>query len=289
MFNQRKIICGISLVLCIVFAPLQIVLAKPPLYVSVFPRFNASDTVQMYTPMIDHLAKELEREVYLVTARNFPKFWKALAKRQFHIVHFNQYHYIKSQKEFGYTAFAMNEEFGESGISASIITRKDSGNNTLMDLKGKKIVFGGGPKAMVSYILATQLLRRGGLKGNDYQTEFTKNPPNSILASYYGQAAAGGVGYKVLNMPVMKKKGIDISKMKFLAVSEKIAHLPWAFRNDMPDKLKTNIQNIFLSLNKTEAGKKILKQAALSGIHPARDSDYDVHRKIVFEVLGEKY
>lgn len=288
MFSAKQIFHVVALLLCMAFYPLQTVYAKDPIYISVFPRFSTNDTVIMYGPMIDYLSKELGREVHLVTARNFAKFWEALVKQKYHIVHFNQYHYIKSHKELGYTAFAMNEEFGESDISASIITRKDTGFKNLKDLKGKKVVFGGGPKAMVSYILAKQLLRRAGLKDNDYKSEFSKNPPNSILASYYGQADAGGVGYKVLNMPVITKR-IDTSKMKFLAVSEKIAHLPWAISENVPEKLRKKIQDVFLSLNKTKTGKQILKQAGLTGIHKANDNSYNIHRKIVLDVLREKY
>jgi len=239
-------------------------------------------------PLVNYLANKLGREVRLVTSRNFKTFWKALTESKCDIVHYNQYHYIKSHHDYGYRSILMNEEFGSSTIAGSIIVRKDRGFKTLADLKGKKIVFGGGPKAMQSYIVARYLLSRAGLQEGDYRSEFTKNPPNAILAPYFGQADAGGVGDKVLRLPAITRR-IDSSKMTFLVRGEQLPHLPWAVKDAMPEHLVVRIQQILSTMDKNLKGQQVLKNAALTGLRPAQDSDYDKHRVIVHEVLGEQY
>jgi phosphonate transport system substrate-binding protein len=182
----------------------------------------------------------------------------------------------------------MNEEFGRANIAGAIAVRVDSGIGSVRDLKGTKIVFGGGPKAMMSYIVPTYILRRAGLKAGDYQEEFAKSPPNAILSTYFKQSNAAGVGDIVLQLPSVKSI-CNTGKLKELAVSESLAHLPWSVRGDMPAKLKAKIQAILTNMHKTAKGKSILEHAGLTNLVMARDPDYDRHREITFEVLGEQY
>jgi len=291
MRSKRNISVAIYLLLCsslLCSSTVRAEAAKDGLCVSIFPRFSATDTVRMYSPIVDYLANKLGRDVRLVTSRNFKTFWQALSEGKCDIVHFNQYHYIKSHHKFGYEAILMNEEFGSATIAGSIIVRKDKGYKSLADLKNKNIVFGGGPRAMQSYIIATHLLRKAGLQEGDYNYEFTKNPPNAILAPYFGQADAGGVGDRVLELPVITRR-IDTDKMTFLARSEQLPHLPWAVINTMPEALAMRIQKILSSMTYSTDGREILKKAALTGLRVAKDSDYDQHRLIIREVLGERY
>lgn len=256
--------------------------------IGIFPRHSATDTVKMFTPMVDYLSSQLDQNFRLVIARDFKSFWKALSQGQYDIVHFNQYHYVRSKHEFGYRVILINEEFGSSKIAGSIVVRKDSGFRRLEDLRGKKVVFGGGPKAMQSYIIARYLLQKAGLNETDYIHEFTKNPPNAILAPYFKSADAGGVGDMVLQLPAITKR-IDTSQLTILAHHESLAHLPWAVKKNMPSSLATKIQKVLSTLHRSKEGQQILNTATLTGMRTARDSDFDKHRVIIKEVLGESY
>lgn len=148
-----------------------------PLTVGIFPRRNVSTTYRIFTPLIQYLGKQLEREVQLVTAKDFPCFWQALKTQQFDLVHFNQYHYILAHEMLGYEAIVRNSEFGQSTISGSLVVRKDSGIEGIPDLKGKTILFGGGQRAMQSYIAARWLLQNDGLMTGDDIKRFAITPP----------------------------------------------------------------------------------------------------------------
>lgn len=254
----------------------------------IFPRRNAKLTFEMFTPLTRYLSTRLGRPVTLETSANFKDFWNGVSTRRYDIVHYNQYHYIRSHKKLGYVVVAMNEEFGRTTISGAIDVRRDSNIKSLLDLKGQKIVFGGGPKAMMSYIMPTYLLRRAGLKAGDYQEAFAKTPPNAILSIYFKQSKAAGVGDIVLQLPSVKSK-CNTLKLKHLAISEPIAHLPWAVSGSVPGELKSRIQSVLLNMHKTGKGQKLLEKAKLTGLGEATDEDYNRHRQITFEVLGEQY
>ncbi len=272
----------------IIFAAEPAAAHQPALTMGIFPRRNAQVTMHLFRPLAHYLSEQLGREVRLVTAKNFTSFWQDVEAQKYDLVHYNQYHYIVSRQKYGYQVILKNEEFGEATIAGALLVRKDSGIQSMADLKGKKIVFGGGPKAMQSYIVATYLLRQAGLQVGDYEEEFAKNPPNAILSAFYGQAAAAGAGDKVLRLKVVQQH-IDTEQMTFLARSEQLVHLPWAVKADLDTTVVEQIQSLLSQLKQTEAGRALLKQARLSGLVRATDAEYNTHRDIIKAVYGEQF
>lgn len=258
------------------------------LRLGIFPRRNVKLTHKLFSPLAEYLSQQLGREVVLETTKSFSHFWKNVKQGRYDIVHFNQYHYIVSHESFGYDVIAINKELGQATVSGSLIVRKDSGINKISDLKGKTVLFGGGKRAMQSYISATWLLRKGGLKAGDYVEKFAINPPNTIISTYFKRADASGSGDVVMRLDNVRKR-IDISQLKFLAKTKPMVHLPWAVRSKLPDKLKIKIQNILTGLTDSLEGKQVLKVASLDALIPAIDSNFDEHRKIITDVYGKDF
>lgn len=255
--------------------------AEDALTIGIFPRRNATLTTKLFSPLAEHLSRELGREVQLMTAKDFPAFWEGVEAGRYDIVHYNQYHYIKSANQ--YEVIASNEEFGESLISGSIFVRRDSGITRLDQLRGRSIIFGGGKDAMMSYIMPRYLLLQAGLLPGDIEEKFANSPPNSLLAVHYRQADAGGAGSVVINLPVVKKI-IDTEDLVAIAESEKIVQLPWAIKRTLPEELKGHVQDLLVSLHESDGGLAILEAANLTGIHPRMDTDYDQCRAIIANI-----
>ena len=262
--------------------------AEPPLRLGIFPRRNVKQTYRLFAPMAVYLQKQLGRKVILETTQSFMQFWENVKNSRYDIVHFNQYHYIVSHQLYNYDVIAVNKELGQSQISGSIIVRKDSGINHVSDLKGKTILFGGGRRAMQSYISATWLLRQGGLNKGDYKEKFAINPPNTIISTYFKRADASGSGDVVMQLDNVRSR-IDISKLKFLAKTKKMVHLPWALNRRLSQSLQSDISRILTELDSHDAGLQVLRSANLDALVPAIDSEFDDHRKIVTEVYGDDY
>jgi phosphonate transport system substrate-binding protein len=256
------------------------------LVMGIFPRRNPRDTVKFFKPIADYLSLKLKRDVQLVTAKDFKSFWQGIQDKRYDLVHYNQYHYLLSKEKFGYQVILMNEEFGSTTLAGSLVVRKDSGIKSLADLKGKKVVFGGGPKAMMSYIAPTYLLREAGLKAGEYTEEFARNPPNALFSVYYKQGDVAGVGSVVIKLGIVQKQ-IDTTQLLTLAEGEPLAHLPWAVKKDMALDLRERIQSLLSNLSTTPAGQLLLKGAKLTNLVIASDEDYAPHQKIVDSVYGQ--
>lgn len=257
--------------------------AQDPLSMGVFPRFNATDTMTRYAPLAEHLGERLGRKVSLVTAKDFQSFWQNVQEQRYDVVLYNQYHYVQSAKS--YQVIAHNKEFGKSTIAGTLYVRKDSGITSLSQLRGRTVLFGGGEDAMIAYIAPLYLIMQAGLKKSDFKTQYASNPLNSVVGVHKKLADAAGSGDGVLDQPALKK-AIDTEQLTVLATSEQLLHLPWAVKRTVPAALRESIRSALVDLENSEAGKKVLKAAVLTGIGKADDKDYEPHRKMIQAVVG---
>lgn len=271
------------LLVCTAVFPVPILAADDPLVIGVFPRRNVTLTHRMFAPLANHLSQKLGREVQLKTAKDFKTFWSDLQNNKFDLVHFNQYHYVIAHDQLGYEAIVKNVEFGENTLAGSLVVRLDSGIKSIEDLRGKSVLFGGGPRAMVSYIVPTYLLRMAGLHKGDYVEVFAKNPPNALISTYHKQADAAGVGAVVSRLK-MVNQAIDIGQMKYLVKGVALTHLPWAVKKDMPQETRDKIQKIMAGLKDSVSGLEVLDSMEMTDMQAVSDHDYDQHRKIILEV-----
>lgn len=260
--------------------------AEEPLVLGAFPRFAATVVHDALDPLAKYLSVELGREVKLETTKDQNSFAEAIASKRYDIVHFNQLNYVESHEKYGYDVIAINEEFGKATVAGALVVRKDSGIKNIADLRGKTIVFGGGPKAMIAYIANVALLQRAGLKKGDYKEEFAKSPVNAMTAVFHKQAIAGGTGDIGLKAQAGNEV-LDVDELSFLAIGEQLPHLPWAVKTTMNPELAKKIQDALLKVKSSKDGAEILKAAHLTNLLPAKDSDFDPVRKMIKEVAAD--
>jgi phosphonate transport system substrate-binding protein len=279
---RRGIVCLLCLIAAAALAPV-VQAADEPLVLSVFPRYNATETTTRYTPLAEYLQERLGRKVVLVTSKDFQAFWQGIEERRYDIVQYNQYHYIRSAKT--YQVIAHNKEFGKSTMAGVLYVRKDSGITSLAQLRGRTVMFGGGEDAMISYIAPVYMMLQAGLKKDEFKSQFSVTPINSVIGVYRKLADAAGSADNVVGQPVITN-AINMDELTALAVSEQLLQLPWSVKRSMPAQLRESIKSSLVDLENSEAGRSVLKTALLTGIGKAEDKDYDPHRKMVHAVMG---
>ena len=281
---KKQVLCSAFGILLILIGTAE---AVADITMGVFPRRPVAVTHKAFKPLAEYLSQQMGEPVHLVIPKNFKEFWKGVEENKFDLVHYNQYHYIKSHKDLGYKVIVSNEEFGNKLIAGALSVRKDSGIKSVNDLRGKTILFGGGKKAMGSYIAPTAILKKAGLTaGKDYKVRFAKNPPSAVIGVYNNAAAASGSGNVILKIKAVTKK-IDAKNMTILAESESYAQLPWAVKDSMPADKAKKLQNLMVSLKNSDEGKKILKAAKVTGFYEVSDADFAKVREITKFAIGE--
>jgi len=274
---------GVALLIAVAAAAIPARAADGALILGVFPRYKATETVTMFTPLADYLAARLGRPVSLITSKDFDSFWQGVNEQRYDIVHYNQYHYILSART--YQVIAQQQEFGKKAVGGALYVRRDSGITDISQLRGRTIIFGGGKDAMLSYIAPRFLLMQAGLKESDFKSEFAVNPPNALLALYHKQADAAGGGDILIDLPVVRN-AINAQELRVLSATEPLLFLPWAVKRSMPAKLRESIQSLMVGLENDAAGKGVLSAAKATGMGKAEDRDYNPHRKMTAAVFG---
>lgn len=114
-----------------------------------------------YRPLADYLAQKLGRKVELRTVDSWEGLAKSLANGETDIALLGPWGYVLANGNSGAQAVATILYDGKPTYHALIVTRPDSGINTLQDLKGKSFAFG--DKGSTSgYLIPThQLLTMG--------------------------------------------------------------------------------------------------------------------------------
>lgn len=273
----------ITFALLLAAAPAAARAQEAPLVMGVFPRYQPTVNITMYTPLADHLSERVGRKVTLLTAKDFDSFWQGVTEGRYDIVHYNQYHYVRSSR--AYQVIAHSQEFGKDAVAGALFVRRDSGITQVSQLKGRTIMFGGGKDAMLSYIAPMYLLMQAGLKEGDFKAKFAINPPNAVVALFHKQADAGGGGDIIVDLPVVRS-AIDPADVVLLAKTEPLLFLPWAVKRSMPARLRESIRASMADLENSEAGRKVLKAANTTGMRKADDKDYDAHRRMIEAVFG---
>lgn len=281
-----------AVLLCLLIAvdctPVSAAPVDSGITLGVFPRRPAPQTAQMFAPLAAWLSTRLGEPVRLETPPDFTTFWDGIRSGRYQLVHYNAYHYVRSHLQFGHRAIAMNEEAGSAQISSAIWVRSDSGIGKAADLRHRRIVFGGGQDAMVSYIMAVDLLQSAGLPRSDFITRFTITPAHALMAVYYYNSAAAGLAANALEGPSSNDQ-LDTSRLKRMLVSQPVAQHPWALSADVSPALGERIRTALLGMDQTPEGREALGQAGLTALVAASDHDYDPHRAIIERVLGERY
>jgi phosphonate transport system substrate-binding protein len=258
------------------------------LEVGIFPRGEAEATRQMFQPLMDHLQHSLGVRVNLDVPPDYQSFWRRLQKGKYDLVHVNQYHYLRAHQQLGFRAILKNEERGRAEISSVIWVRKDSDIRTAKNLAGRKIIFGGGESAMVSSIMARDLLSKVGLPPSDYLPQYAMSPVQALVGLYFQQGSAAAAG-DTIQHHLSFYEDMDSGQLRPLLKSEPVAHLPWAVGPSIDEILSKRIQYILSGLKETPKGRRLLARAGLTSLVPASDADYDIHRQIIQRVLGERY
>ncbi|MBI5040248.1 MAG: phosphate/phosphite/phosphonate ABC transporter substrate-binding protein [Gammaproteobacteria bacterium] len=243
-----------------------------PLRFGVFPRWNAQIMVADFTPLAQALGTALDRKVQIETDKDFASFMRRVYAREFDLIHVNQLQYLQAHDQAGYQVIAKLCETADCTIRAVIVTRTDAALRNVADLRGKTVAFGG-RDAMVSHILARELLRQQGLPSTDYRAVFAKNPPNALFTVYNGAADAAGVGSPVFERPEIKRR-VDVNKLHVLVESDPIPPLPIAVRGDLDSGLVKRLRAALLDLNQGDAGAALLARIGATHFAASEHAEY---------------
>lgn len=260
---KKKIVCGIILT-HIAVSPTAILEGCKPFAKYVSDRLNVDFQVEI-VPDVEYMLNGLKNNTIQMG-------------------YVSNLDYVKIKKSRAVTPFAKVVKGGTSTYNAILLVRKDSGINSLGDLKGKKFAYSS-KNSSHGYLYPYLLIKNAfhiPLEKFFGSIITTKKDPDGILSVLYRRAdavSASSQTYAILAelMPRLKRE------LKVLSTSQPLVHGPMFYdERNVPDaKTREDIKREVLNMSKGTEGKQILLLFKIGGFTQANDSDYNTLRTLL--------
>lgn len=183
---------------------------------------------------------------------------------------------------------------GKSTVRSYIFAKKNSGINTVADMKDKRIAFV--DRATVTgYLFAIAYLRENGVKDIDRyfrEYSFTGSHSSVIYSVLDNRADIGTVKSKAFNMMLGKDPALG-NELSVLARSGELPDTTLCLRKDLPAEIKLKIRDILLNMDKDPKGLEALRKFGALKFVPAAKEDYqpifELAKKTNINIRGYRY
>ena len=276
----RILLAVVSLTLVYAFLFLQNGQAHTPkeiLKIAIIPHRSALGNEKAYSMLIQTLEKETGITFQWVGSKTYDEVIRNVGTNLADIGYVGAFGYVEARDNFGVRLIART--YGKKkkdSYYSMIITREDSGLNTLQELKGKSFIFND-PKSTSGFLFPLVALKKAGINKEDFSdVKHVTRHANSLLGVYYKHADAGAI-----SSTAREKVDIDLSKIKTLWKSDPIYRGPWIANKDLPDEQFYKIQNALLRISNYKNADDIFKDLGTKGFIKGSDRDYDNIREVL--------
>lgn len=283
------------------------------------PSMDAQELATNADEIAQHVSRYVSQELYgedtgfYVRARipmSYVAIVEAFGTRRADFAALNSFGFVLAKDERGYDIeplLTVVRGEDEMSYKAQIITRADSGIETLEDLNGKTFAFTD-PASSAGFMLPRRLFREQGIElGN---TSFAGKHDSVVSQVYQGTADAGATYYS----PPMTKvvDGVEVTEIrdarsrvktqypdveevvKILAFTESVPNDPWCVRGSLdPDpersqRIKDAVAAALIDFASTESGRRTLESMYnVSGLAEVGMEEYAGIRQMVGELMEQ--
>ncbi len=250
----------------------------PKYVIGIHPLHNPKKLFEIYGPIVDFINANMpEADLILEASRNYEEFNKKLYSGYFAFAMPNPYQTITSLKH-GYRVFGkMGDDNDFTGI---ILVRRDSGINTVADLKGKAVSYPSS-SAVAACMMPQYYLQTHGIDINhDIENRYVGSQESSIINVLRGHVAAG-VTWPVPWKLFSKENPLLATQLEVKWETEPLQNNGWVVRKDIPIAVADKFATLLINLNQHSQGLEMLARIPVSRFEPANDGTYEPTRAFI--------
>lgn len=240
----------------------------------------------------DDFIKFLEKETGLYFKTGIPTSYiavvEAFGSERADIGVMNSFGYLMANEKYGAEAKLRVIRYGHDYYQGMIVANRDSGINTVEDLKGKRFAFVD-PSSTSGYMFPLKIVKDAGVElGN---TTYAMKHDNVVTMVYQKQVDAGAAYYSApsedgtirdARQRVQTQFPDVADKVKIVAITEKIPNDPFVFRKGLPTEVTSKFIAALKKYLETENGKSTFKNIySVDGLIDSTDADYNGLREMV--------
>ena len=244
----------------------------------VIPVAGSTSMKENFSALTEHLAKKLGIKVELQLAGDYTGVITGMQHKHIDVAYFGPKSYVEAQKRANAEALVVevDAESGLPGYKGIIITKKDSGLNTLDSIKGKTWAFTSS-QSTSGTLVPMVMFSKSGIDPQQYFSKvlYSGGHEASILSIKAGKVDAASTNILDYNRGL--GKAWNENDFNIIWTSDLIPGSPMAARGDLPVSLKMALKEAFLSYRDKDG----LEKLKIKGYVEANDSMYNPVRDLI--------
>lgn len=255
---------------------------------SIIPTEETIQELTLYKPVIDYLSSQTGKKIEFYMPTSYASVIEAMLGGWVDIGVHGPYSYvIAHEKDPSIEVFAtyakrpghLQEE--GPGYRGALITRKDSGLDSIEDLKGKVLGLTDPASTSGNLVPRVAFTKVIGSDLEDYFSKvvYTGGHDLSTMAVYEGKVDAAFVATHRFDN-VVDRGMVKMEDFNVLWSSPPIPQDPFAYRGALCDDLKAKIKATFLTLQDVPEAKLFLDNVKSNRFVEMTDADYDIIRDL---------
>ncbi len=248
------------------------------LVMSFVPSGDTEEILASGDTLAEMIAERTGYEVESNVATSYAAVIEAMGAGNADIGWLNTFGYILANERHGVDVALATSRFGTTTYKGQIITRADSGIETVEDLAGTTFCRPD-PLSTSGWIIPSITLAAAGVDPDtDLEVTDVGSHDNVVNAVYNGECDAGATFVDARSS--VEDELADV-KEQVIVITES-ADIPndtVSFAPDVPDDVRENVVNALLDIAQSEEGQVALEELyEIEGLEPVDDSFYDAFR-----------
>lgn len=244
----------------------------------VIPTAGSTSMKENFSGLTEHLNKKLGINVELQLAGDYTGVITGMQHKHIDVAYFGPESYVQAQKRANAEALVVevDAESGLPGYRGIILTKKDSGLNTLESIKDKTWAFTSS-QSTSGTLVPTVMFSKSGIDPQKYFSKvlYSGGHEASILSIKAGKIDAASTNTLDFNRGL--GKAWTENDFNIIWTSDLIPGSPMAVRGDLPESLKKALKEAFISYNDKDG----LNKLKIKGYIEANDSMYNPIRDLI--------
>ncbi|MDR3240674.1 MAG: phosphate/phosphite/phosphonate ABC transporter substrate-binding protein [Lactobacillaceae bacterium] len=263
------------------------------LNVQFVPSSQADTIADKVKPLESLLKKQLGIPVHVTISTDYNTIVEAMGSKKVDMGFLPPAGYVQANKQYGAKVILQSQRLGMTDNNtgentdklvnyyrAMVVVRKDSGINSIKDLKGKKIAVQDTTSDSGYMFPAIDLDKKGvNIMKNNIQLVTVKGHDQGVISVLNKDTDAAFIFDDARN--IVKKDNPDVFKdTKVLMYTSKIPNDTISLRKGISAKDTKTIQSAMIKVAKSTEGKKVMNEVySWAGVTKSKNSNFDVVRK----------
>jgi phosphonate transport system substrate-binding protein len=258
-------------------------IASDQLRIGVVPWESASAIQAQYGPFGDYVGSKLHKHASIIVTQDYIGIIQALQSDQIEVAYLNPLSYVLFADKMQNTPehlipLSMPWVHGTLFYNGVIFTTKDSGIDSVADLKGKRMAFVD-PVSTSGYLYPYQYLMQHGVNPDkDLAGKYFAGDEGVVPAVLNKSVDAGAIFQEGLTLSTKNSPG-DFAKLKVLAVVGPIANGMLVARGNMDPAEIAQLKQVLIDVNTDPAAQSAMKTLQVTKWQPADDKVFDPVRQ----------